>query len=63
LSYHASERAQRGQRDLGFTTDCFGSEPHRRIQTLRKLPIIAPKIAATTISNPTGSSATGDLVE
>src|SRR4051812_45030756 len=64
LSYHASPRPQRGQRDRGWTTDCFGSAPQRRMHTFRKLPIIAPKSAATTISNPSGSSAsTSDLVQ
>ena len=39
LSYQRSPCPHLGQRDGGRTTDCFGSAPHRRMQTLRKLPI------------------------
>src|SRR5688572_6113798 len=64
LSCQASPLPHRGHREDGFTTDCFGSAPHRRIHTLRKLPNTAPNNAAMTISNPAGSSAcTGDLVQ
>src|ERR1700682_1654087 len=64
LSYQDNRLPQRGQRDGGRTTDCFGSAPQRRMQTLRKLPMIAPKITATTTSSPAGSSsATGNLIQ
>jgi hypothetical protein len=64
LSYQASIWPQRGQRERGWTTDCFGSTPQRRMQTLRKLPIMAPTTAARTISKPTGSSSlTHDSVQ
>src|SRR6184192_2966567 len=66
FSYHGSERAQLGQRERGWTTDCFGSAPQRRMQTLRKLPMMAPKMAAkvTTIVDGSGTSAaTHDLVQ
>ena len=38
-------RPHRGQRDGGRTIDCLGSAPQRRMQTLRKLPTIAPSSA------------------
>ena len=46
LSHGRSPTAQRGQRDGGRTTDCFGSAPQRRMQTLRKLPSTAPSSPA-----------------
>src|SRR6266853_5623092 len=43
---------QEGQRELGRTIDC--SRGSRWITTFRKLPIIAPKTAATTYMNGSG---------
>src|SRR5438552_7640145 len=47
LSRQAMAAPQRGQLERGRTTDCFGSAPQRRMQTLRKLPMTAPKSAPT----------------
>src|SRR5436190_17139037 len=68
LSYHERPRPHLGQRDGGCTTDCLGSAPHRRMQTLRKLPRHAPSSAAYAVSTRlrrTGGSSIGtrDLVE
>src|SRR5258705_13938590 len=68
LSYQRRPCPHFGQRDGGRITDCLGSAPQRRMQTLRKLPIAAPRIPAYTTrigSLPQfGSSAvTHDLVE
>src|SRR5919109_3959472 len=65
FSYHGSARAQLGQRERGCTTDCFGSAPHRRMHTFRKLPMTRPKMAAkvtTTIDGSGASAATRNLV-
>src|SRR5919108_6568486 len=65
LSYQASARPQRGQRDRGRTTDCFGSAPQRRIQTLRKLPMTAPSnpAYATYSIESCLSTGTSDLIQ
>src|SRR5215204_2803983 len=65
FSYHDNPRPQPGQCEPGVTMDSFGSAPHRRMQTLRKLPMSTPMRAA----NPTPSkpgrtrSITRDLVQ
>jgi xanthine/CO dehydrogenase XdhC/CoxF family maturation factor len=46
FSNQRSPRPQVGQREGGRTTDSFGSAPHRRMQTLRKLPTTAPSTPA-----------------
>ena len=46
FSYHRRPRPHRGQREGGRTTDCLGSAPQRRMQTLRKLPTSAPSTPA-----------------
>src|SRR3954465_2139762 len=46
FSYQANAFPHRGQRDLGRTTDCFGSAPQRRMHTLRKMPRMAPSTPA-----------------
>src|SRR5690242_5930254 len=66
FSYHASDLPQRGHRERGRTTDCFGSAPQRRMQTLRKLPSIAPSIPARITQEgrkASSSSLTGHLVQ
>src|SRR6478672_5614 len=65
FSYQLSAWPQRGQRDGGRTTDCFGSAPQRRMQTLRKLPNTAPNTVAAPTRMPSGtpSNITRDLVE
>ena len=40
----------------GCITDCFGSAPHRRMQTLRKLPRAAPSSAKYPTMRPSGRS-------
>src|SRR6476646_1951918 len=62
LSYHRSPTPHLGQCDGGRTTDSFGSAPHRRMHTLRKLPITAPNSAATTMKSGM-SGVTRDLVQ
>jgi len=51
LSYQRSPMPHLGQCDGGRTTDSFGSVPHRRMHTLRKLPITAPNSAAMTTNS------------
>ena len=65
LSYGRRPVPQRGQRDGGRTTDCFGSAPQRTMQTLRKLPKTRPNRAATRITASGGSASaiTQDLVQ
>ena len=63
LSRAWSAAPQRGQRDRGLTTDCFGSAPQREMQTLRKLPSTSPSTAANAITTPAGTSVTQHLIE
>src|SRR4051812_1645551 len=65
FSYQASPLPHRGQRDRGCTIDSFGSAPHRRMQTFRKLPMMAPSSAPNATPNGPGSakSITRDLVK
>src|SRR3954451_16175415 len=65
FSYQLSECPHRGHRECGRTTDCLGSAPQRRMQTLRKLPITAPNTAAVQTTMPVGtpSNSTRDLVK
>src|SRR4051794_38814729 len=66
FSYQASAFPQRGQRDRGRTTDCFGSAPQRRMQTLRKLPSRAPSTPAKVTQygrSTMRSGLTGDLIQ
>src|SRR6476661_8675669 len=62
LSYHWSPTPHLGQCDGGRTIDSFGSAPQRRMQTLRKLPIIAPNTPAMTM-NSGMSGVTRDLIQ
>src|SRR5690242_361886 len=59
LSYHLSSYPHLGQRLAGRTTDCCDGS--RRMQTLRKLPKMAPKRPPMTVR--TGSPGTGALPE
>ena len=52
FSYHRMAWPHEGQREGGYITDCFGSAPHRRMQTLRKLPSTAPSSAKYPITRP-----------
>ena len=66
LSNQASPDPHWGQREGGRTTDSFGSAPHRRMQTLRKLPNTAPTMPASAMKKEGGmvwSANTGQLVE
>src|SRR5688500_5286706 len=65
LSYGRSPAPQRGHREGGRTTDCFGSAPQRTMQTLRKLPKMRPKSAAIRMpaSGGSASAITQDLVQ
>ncbi len=51
LSYQRRPWPHFGQRDGGRITDCLGSAPQRRMQTLRKLPIAAPRSAGVRDEN------------
>ena len=57
FSYQRISCPHRGQREGGCITDCFGSAPHRRMQTLRKLPSAAPSSANQATNTQGGSSA------
>src|SRR5687767_11357551 len=64
FSYQRISCPQRGQRDRGRTTDCFGSAPQRTMHTLRKLPSTRPSSPAYAMT--TGwapSTLTDDLVQ
>ena len=64
LSHQPEPVPHRGQRDGGRTTDCLGSAPHRRMQTLRKLPITAPNSRGDPDDEASGrSGVTRDLVQ